>query len=145
MATTRNSKRLESVGAVPPFVSWTMVRGDTASFKAYVTDDAKQPLDFEQWSISMKVKRPNSPVVPVVITDDAELILTATPAPELDELPGYFTTSLTSSQTNTLETGCVTPESSEALKVTTVINKVNVEGSLNPNTMAAKQTIVLDI
>jgi hypothetical protein len=105
MATTRNSKRLESVGAVPPFVSWTMVRGDTASFKAYVTDDAKQPLDFEQWSISMKVKRPNNPVVPVVITDDAELILTATPAPELDELPGYFTTSLTSSQTNTLETG----------------------------------------
>jgi hypothetical protein len=82
-----------------------MVRGDTASFKAYVTDDAKQPLDFEQWSISMKVKRPNSPVVPVVITDDAELVLTATPAPELDELPGYFTTSLTSSQTNTLETG----------------------------------------
>jgi len=105
MATTRNSKRLESVGAVPPFVSWTMVRGDTASFKAYVTDDAKQPLDFEQWSISMKVKRPNNPVAPVVITDDAELILTATPAPELDELPGYFTTSLTSSQTNTLETG----------------------------------------
>lgn len=40
-------------------------------------------------------------------------------------------------------TGCVTPESSEALKVTTVVNQVNIEGSLTPNAMAAKQREML--
>lgn len=40
-------------------------------------------------------------------------------------------------------TGCVTPESSEALKVTTVVNQVNIEGDLNPKTMAAKQKQML--
>lgn len=105
MATARNSRNLHSVGANPPFISWTFVRGDSASFKAYVTDDERQPLDLEVWSISMKIKRPNNPVVPVVITDDAELILTLTPAPEIDEAPGYFTTSLSSEQSELLETG----------------------------------------
>lgn len=40
-------------------------------------------------------------------------------------------------------TGCVTPESSEALKVTTVVNQVNIEGSLSPKIMAAKQREIL--
>jgi cell wall-associated NlpC family hydrolase len=44
----------------------------------------------------------------------------------------------------TLTTGCVTPESSEALKVTTVTNKVNTLGTLNPQTMAAKHRQALD-
>lgn len=105
MATARNSRNLHSVGANPPFISWTLVRGDSASFKAYVTDDARQPLDLELWSISMKIKRPNTPVVPAVITDDAELILTLTPAPEIDEAPGYFTTSLLPEESEILETG----------------------------------------
>jgi hypothetical protein len=105
MATTRNSRNTHAVGATPPFVSWTMVRGDTASFKAYVTDDARVPLDLSLWDISMKVKRPNNPVIPVVITDDAQLIFTTTPAPEIDELPGYFTTFITSEQSHILQTG----------------------------------------
>ena len=29
------------VGQAPPYVSWTFVKGDTASFKVYVTDDLK--------------------------------------------------------------------------------------------------------
>lgn len=44
----------------------------------------------------------------------------------------------------TLTTGCVTPESSEALKVTTVTNKVNTLGTLNPQTMAAKHRQTLE-
>jgi hypothetical protein len=97
--------RRTNVGAIPPQIQWTVVRGDTASFKAYVTDDAKQPLELEFWTISMKVKRPDNVVVPSVITDDADLILTLTPAPEIDEEPGYFTTSLSSEQSEILETG----------------------------------------
>lgn len=94
-----------AVGNRPPMVTWTVVRGDTAAFKAYVTDDAKQPLVIGDWSISMKIKRPNGSKNPVVITDNAELILTLTPAAEIDELPGYFTVSLTSEQSVQLETG----------------------------------------
>ena len=94
-----------AVGNRPPMVTWTVVRGDTAAFKAYVTDDAKQPLVIGDWSISMKIKRPNGAKTPVVITDNAELVMTLTPAAEIDELPGYFTVSLTSEQSVQLETG----------------------------------------
>jgi hypothetical protein len=101
MARTKNY----SVGGNPPFITWTFVRGDSASFKAYVADDAKQALNVADWSISMKTKRPNTPVKPVVITDDATLILTTIPAAEIDELPGYFTVSLSPEETNILQTG----------------------------------------
>ena len=30
------------IGEKPPFVNWTIVKGDTASFMVYLTDDAKQ-------------------------------------------------------------------------------------------------------
>ena len=99
------SQSAYSVGNKPPMVTWTVVRGDTAAFKAFVTDDAKQPLTIMDWSISMKIKRPNSVGTQVVITDGAELIMTLTPGPEIDELPGYFTVSLTSGQSEILETG----------------------------------------
>ena len=99
------SQSAYSVGHTPPMVTWTVVRGDTAAFKAYVTDDAKQPITVGDWSISMKIKRPNGAKTPVVITDNAELVMTLTPAAEIDELPGYFTVSLTSEQSVQLETG----------------------------------------
>lgn len=104
MATTRRSS-IHNVGKRPPFITWTFVKGDTASFKAYVTDDNKQPLNLSDWSISMKVKRPNATLDLGVISDDAQFLLNTTPSPEIGELPGYFTTSLTSEQTQTLRTG----------------------------------------
>ena len=99
------SQSAYSVGNKPPMVTWTVVRGDTAAFKAYVTDDAKQPLNIADWSISMKIKRPNSLGKEVIITDDSTLILTLTPAAEINELPGYFTVSLTDSESFILQTG----------------------------------------
>ena len=92
------------VGAKPPYVSWTVVRGDTASFRVYVTDDAKQPLTIADWTIQMQIKRPNAPVVPGKITDDATLLFNITPAPDADDAAGEFTVSLTAAQTLTLET-----------------------------------------
>ena len=41
-------------------------------------------------------------------------------------------------------TGCVTPESSEALKVTTVVNQVNIVGNTNPIINVAKQNKMLE-
>lgn len=91
------------VGSIPPQVVWTIVRGDTAAFRVYVTDDARQPLVITEWDINMKVKRPNS--TPGIITDDATLIYTLNPTQDSDDGDGEFTVSLTSTQTNSLETG----------------------------------------
>lgn len=97
------SKDKYLVGSTPPQIVWTVVRGDTASFRVYVTDDNKQPLDLEEYSIDMKIKRPNS--TPGIITDDASLILTLTPAPDFDDKPGEFTVGLTAAQSQILQTG----------------------------------------
>lgn len=101
MATTKKY----NVGSNPPQVLWTLVRGDTASFSVYVTDDTKQPLDLSEWDILMKIKRPNDPKKSGIITDDATLILTLEPIADGPGHPGYFTVSITSEQSNTLNTG----------------------------------------
>lgn len=94
-----------SVGNVPPQVTWTVVRGDTAAFRVYVTDDAKQPLVIADWIISMKVKRPNLSINRGVITDDATLVLDLYPAADDNDGTGEFTVSLTDTESNILETG----------------------------------------
>lgn len=94
-----------SVGNVPPQVTWTVVRGDTAAFRVYVTDDAKQPLAIADWTISMKIKRPNLSINLGVITDDATLILELYPAADDNDGAGEFTVSLTDLESNILETG----------------------------------------
>jgi hypothetical protein len=94
-----------SVGNVPPQVTWTVVRGDTAAFRVYVTDDAKQPLVIADWLISMKVKRPNLSTNRGVITDDATLVLDLYPAADDNDGAGEFTVSLTDTESNILETG----------------------------------------
>lgn len=105
MANFRGSASSYDVGNKPPLVSWTVVRGDTAAFRVYVTDDLKQPLVIADWEISMKIKRPNSPLNAGVITDDATTILTLTPAADADDQAGEFTVSLTSEESFVLQTG----------------------------------------
>jgi hypothetical protein len=105
MATFRNQGSSNyNIGSAPPYISWTVVRGDTASFRVYVTDDEKNPLTISDWTIQMEIKRPSSPVIPGKITDNATLILTLTPAPDPDDGPGEFTVSLTAEQSSDLET-----------------------------------------
>jgi len=104
MATTRNSQKSQyDVGSKPPQVTWTFVRGDTASFKVYVTDDLEVPLNIPDWLIGMKIKRPNT--TPGIITDNATVILTLTPAADPDDLPGEFTVFLSAAQSLLLNTG----------------------------------------
>jgi hypothetical protein len=105
MATRRGQASVYDIGERPPFVNWTFVKGDTASFKVYLTDDAKVPLVIPDWNISMQIKRPTTnPVVPGQITDTATLLLTLTPIQDADDLVGEFTVSLTAQQTSTLQT-----------------------------------------
>lgn len=105
MATTRGSASSYDVGNRPPIVNWTVVRGDTASFRVYVTDDEKQPLNIPDWDISMKIKRPNSTEDSGVITDSATLVMTLSPSADADDAPGEFTVHLTSEESIQLETG----------------------------------------
>jgi hypothetical protein len=94
-----------SVGNIPPQVAWTVVRGDTAAFRIYLADDTKTALTISDWNIAMKIKRPNLIKNLGIITDDATLILTLTPAQDADDLAGEFTVSLTAQQSAILQTG----------------------------------------
>lgn len=106
MATYRGSgSGTYDIGEAPPFVNWTFVKGDTASFRVYVTDDAREPLNIPDWNISMQIKRPTtSPVVSGEITDTATLLYTLTPEADEDDAAGEFTVSLTATQTAALRT-----------------------------------------
>lgn len=106
MATYRGSSSgTYNIGEKPPFVNWTFVKGDTAAFRVYLTDDARQPLNIPDWNISMQIKRPTTnPVIPGEITDTATLLYTLTPAPDADDQIGEFTVSLTADETSNLRT-----------------------------------------
>lgn len=106
MATYRGSGTgTYNIGEKPPFVNWTFVKGDTAAFRVYVTDDTRQPLNIPDWNISMQIKRPTTnPVISGQITDTADLLFTLTPAPANDDAAGEFTVSLTAAQTMDLRT-----------------------------------------
>jgi hypothetical protein len=101
MATRKNYP----VGNVPPLVTWTVVRGDTAAFRVYVTDDTKTALNVTSWTKSMQIKRPIAEQTVPEMTDAATLITTVTPASVAGDGTGEFTVKLTASQTNRLETG----------------------------------------
>lgn len=95
MATTRGSASSYAVGNTPPEVVWTVVRGDTASFRVYVADDNKVALNIPDWDIKMDIRRSGS------------LVMTLLPAADADDGPGEFTVSLTDAQSGVLETGDV--------------------------------------
>ena len=84
-----------SVGYEPPTVTWTVVKGDTASFRVYVTDNDKNPLTIADWTIAMDIVPPNTST-PVV-----EL----SPGATEDDGPGEFTVSLTAAESELLSTG----------------------------------------
>ncbi len=81
-----------AVGNIPPEITWTVVRGDTASFRVYVTDDAKDPLIISEWTIAMDIKRGST------------VITSLTPAATVSDLPGEFTVFLDSAQSELLHT-----------------------------------------
>jgi len=104
MATLRSSQQDSySIGSAPPTVNWTIVKGDTASFRVYVTDDNKDPLVIEDWTIEMEIKRP---AVAGNLNDaDPAGVLNLTPVATAEDDDGEFTVSLTSTQSKSLNTG----------------------------------------
>jgi len=92
------------IGEAPPFVNWTIVKGDTASFLVYLTDDARQPLTISDWTIEAEFKRPTTPVDPQIITDSATILFTINPTQDLADEDGEFKVNLTAAQTAQLRT-----------------------------------------
>jgi hypothetical protein len=90
-----------SIGAAPPTVLWTVVRGDTAAFRVYVTDENRQPLTIDDWTISMDIARRtvNNNVVTYPV------IVALSPESTLDDDDGEFTVSLSAGESEDLETG----------------------------------------
>lgn len=87
--------RKYNIGNEPPEISWTIVRGDTAKFKVYVTDDARQPLNISDWNIRMDIERNGTDV------------FTLFPEADADDEAGEFTVSLTAAQSELVETNDV--------------------------------------
>jgi hypothetical protein len=85
-----------SIGAAPPQVSWTVVRGDTAAFRVYVTDENREPLTIDEWTIAMDIARPSS---------SNAVIVSLTPEPTVDDDDGEFTVSLSAGESEDLATG----------------------------------------
>ena len=99
-----------SIGAAPPAVMWTLVRGDTAAFRVYVTDEDRVPLNISEWNISMDIVRPPSTV-----------IVSLNPEVTVDDDDGEFTVSLTAGDSEDLETGDIFDiQLSDASRVWTV-------------------------
>lgn len=93
MAQYRNQSPYQ-IGSEPPQSVWTIVRGDTASFKMYVQDDAGEPLEISDWTIEMDFYRPST----------SSVVLTVTPEADEDDGPGEFTVYLEYDETEILET-----------------------------------------
>lgn len=85
-----------SIGSAPPTVLWTLVRGDTAAFRVYVTDEERVPLTISEWDIAMDIVRPST---------NNTLIVSLNPEATLNDDDGEFTVSLTSGESEDLETG----------------------------------------
>ena len=110
MATVRGqSTTTQYIGSAPPELVWTIVRGDTASFRVYVEDDSENALDISEWDIQMDIKR------------KSYTVLTLTPEATEADGDGEFTVSLTSEQSELLDTGDIFDiEMRDGFKVWTV-------------------------
>ncbi|NDB58475.1 hypothetical protein EB001_08525 [bacterium] len=93
------------IGDAPPLVRWTIVRGDTAAFRIYVTDDAKAPLSIPDWNISAQFRRPDK--ANNFDQDSAGNIFLLYPEQSEADGNGEFTVWLTESESNQLQTGDV--------------------------------------
>lgn len=101
-----------NIGAAPPSVVWTLVRGDTAAFRVYVTDEDRVPLTIADWDIAMDIIRPST---------SNSLVVSLNPEVTVNDDDGEFTVSLTSGESEDLETGDIFDiQLSDATRVWTV-------------------------
>ena len=97
-----------NLGNIPPLVNWTVVIGDSASFRIYVEDDLGNELDYTNdesgditgWDIKADFRRYSDNV-------GTDLIFSLTPYATVFDDPGEFTVTLSPAQSKQLVTGDV--------------------------------------
>jgi hypothetical protein len=92
-----------SIGAAPPEVMWTLVRGDTAAFRVYVTDEDRVPLTIANWDIAMDIARRTVNANTGAVT--YPVIVSLLPEATLSDDTGEFTVSLSAGESESLATG----------------------------------------
>ncbi len=92
-----------SIGAAPPEVMWTLVRGDTAAFRVYVTDEDRVPLNIDNWDIAMDIARRTVNANTGAVT--YPVIVSLNPEATLSDDDGEFTVSLSAGESENLNTG----------------------------------------
>ena len=98
-----------NIGNKPPLVNWTVVIGDSASFRIYVEDDLGNELDYTipvsgddaGWDISGEFRRYSDNA-----GDDLLFTIYPNPVPGIDGL-GEFTVTVSPAQSKILRTGDV--------------------------------------
>jgi len=80
------------VGATPPVIRWTIVKGDYASFRCYVENDQGVPVDPTEYSIKADFRR------------GTEKIFHVTPEKTEFDNAGEFTVKLLPAQSKLLQT-----------------------------------------
>ena len=104
-----------NIGNKPPLVNWTVVIGDSASFRVYVQDDSNTAIVIDDWTIKADFRRYSDD-----IGDD--LIFKLLPEQSETDGNGEFTVSLTPAQSKQLRTGDVFDvQLSDATRVWTVL------------------------
>lgn len=83
------------IGSAPPEISWTVVRGDTSSFRVTVTDENRVPINLTGWTLAADIVRP--PLNTVIVS--------LTPTITAQDGTGQFTVALESIESDLLETG----------------------------------------
>jgi hypothetical protein len=86
--------RTVNLGSAPPEIIWTVVQGDTASFRVFVYDDEKNAIDLTDWNFAVDFYRPET----------EETILSITPEITEEDETGSFTVFLGASESDQLET-----------------------------------------
>ena len=81
------------VGAIPPKVRWTVVKGDSASFRIYVEDDNANAINPEDYTIKADFRRGTA------------LLFSTNPSKTEFDSNGEFTVYLTPAQCKQLATG----------------------------------------
>jgi hypothetical protein len=81
------------VGATPPVIRWTVVKGDYAAFRSYVEDDSGNPITPEDYQIKADFRR------------GTELLFSITPQKTEFDNAGEFTVSITPAQCKQLQSG----------------------------------------
>ena len=92
-----------NIGAAPPTVVWTVVRGDTAAFRVYVTDEDRVTLTIDEWDIAMDIARRTVNANTGAVT--YPVIVALNPEATLDDDDGEFTVSLSAGESENVNTG----------------------------------------